>query len=271
MHGTNDVSRIERAKATFALVDNAMTMQDQRRGRFTITNALLESRIRSRNNASDDALHERIAELEAQLAEKEAIIQRLVRDTDTDALTGVLNRGGFDRHLQSEWNRASNANQQLAVIFVDLDNFKQINDTYDHSVGDLALTAVGTQLIRCLRRSGELVGRYGGDEFVAIVPNATLQDAAMLAERMRASIEAMDVRAGQRLVKITTSIGVATLGTTVPQATPQLLVQKADLAAKAAKENGRNQTVADHEGGFAVVQGGRGSAPARAIAKGGRA
>lgn len=250
----DDETRVARAKATFALLDNAMTMHDANKRRFDIKAETIRLKIATRQTRENVALQDRIAALEAQLEVANDRIASLERDTSIDPLTGVLNRGGLDRVLRTEWNRCANARQQLGVIFIDMDNFKAINDSFDHSIGDAALTAVGTQLMRCLRRAGELVGRYGGDEFIAVVPQTNPRDVATLAEVIRKSINAIELPVGDKRIRLSTSIGAAVSLNTDNRGTLTQLVADADSALKAAKQSGKNHAVLFNNGDLLTIQ-----------------
>ncbi|MBF9033898.1 diguanylate cyclase [Rhodobacterales bacterium HKCCE2091] len=145
---------------------------------------------------------------------------------DTDPLTGLLNRRGFDR-LRPLTDKGS-------LIFVDLDRFKQVNDKLGHDSGDLVLSAVA-ELLRSILREGELVARFGGEEFVVLLPDLTLDQATDVAERIRASAEQ---RLATRLGPVTISAGVATMDENRDFAAA---LTAADRAVYCAKRAGRNR------------------------------
>jgi diguanylate cyclase len=261
-----DETRVARAKDTFALLDSAMSMHEANNRRFTIKSETIRLKVAARTNRATDVLAQRIATLENQLEQANDTIKRLERDTSIDSLTGVLNRGGLDKALRTEWNRCANSRQQLGVIFVDMDNFKSINDTFDHSIGDAALTAVGTQLMRCLRRAGEVVGRYGGDEFIAVVPQTSARDTAALAEIMRKSIDAIELPVGDKRIKLSTSIGAAFTVENDNRGTLAQLVENADAALKGAKESGKNAAVLFDGGTLLAIQSATGPAQPKTVA-----
>lgn len=242
MPASDDV-RVERARATFDLLEGSMELHGIRRNERDVKHGLLVARTQTRIGVSTADLRAEIDRLTEELEKAHERIAELEERNYIDPLTGVLNRAGLDQTLTNEWNRSANAGQSLGVIFIDLDHFKWINDTFDHSVGDAALTAIGAQLIRCLRRSGEVACRYGGDEFVAIVPNTTDQDTATLAERIRQSIAAIQLPVGDKVVRLKTSIGFAVSTPHTDANGPTALLQQADAALKEAKQNGRDQCV----------------------------
>lgn len=156
-----------------------------------------------------------------------------------DALTGVLNRGELENQLLSIVAECRSTREQtpLSVIFFDLDHFKGINDRLGHSVGDQVLIDV-SRLIQDEIYSGELVGRYGGEEFVIVCPEARLEDAIERAERLRRTLMRASI-GGRSDLRVTASFGVAELES---EDTVDSLVQRADAALYDAKHGGRNRT-----------------------------
>lgn len=243
---------------------------------------LVKQMDRARVRGDEDALQAAIAERDSLRQEVERLRQRvetLEIENGLDAVTGVASRRKLEKAVESEWRRCSRSRDPLAAIFVDLDNFKQINDHHDHAIGDRVLRAVGEQLQRAVRRSGETVGRYGGDEFVLLIPRMTLQEVATLAERCRAALGSMRVQIGQVSIGVTASFGVASQDPySEGLVNPMQLVLAADRAAKAAKQmEGKNRVCAMlHDDNVAVVdaQGAaqQQKAPARerATSRGGR-
>jgi diguanylate cyclase (GGDEF)-like protein len=170
-----------------------------------------------------------------------ALLEHLQRNALTDGLTGVANRRAFDVALVRELAHADRTDAALAVVILDLDKFKTLNDTHGHLAGDDVLRGVGAALRTCVRQ-GDLVARYGGEEFVLLLPGATADDAVATARRVREVLRGV---AGPRL--ITASLGIASWpvhGGTGPE-----LLAAADGALYAAKEGGRDQArVAGREG-----------------------
>jgi diguanylate cyclase (GGDEF)-like protein/putative nucleotidyltransferase with HDIG domain len=167
----------------------------------------------------------------------EHMVHGLASAARTDVLTGLLNRRGFDQAFELELERARRGGHMLSVLVGDLDNFKQINDRFGHSAGDLALVRAGEILLRGKRRI-DTVARLGGEEFALIVPDADDHAAYMLAERLRTALR--DAFATDP-APITISFGVASLP--VHGETCAALVGAADDSLYAAKELGRDRTV----------------------------
>ena len=155
-----------------------------------------------------------------------------------DSLTGVLNRRAIRDVLRRELARCRRENQTLGVIVADVDHFKKINDHYGHGAGDAALVAV-TQRISATLRPYDVIGRYGGEEFLIIAPGCDLALTQKLAERIRLAVCDEEVDLGNQTIAITLSLG-ATLGTA--DSDPEFLVEMADAAMYQAKRNGRNRS-----------------------------
>jgi diguanylate cyclase (GGDEF)-like protein len=154
-----------------------------------------------------------------------------------DALTGVLNRRAIRDLLRKELARCRRERNTLGVILADVDHFKKINDRYGHGAGDSVLVTAMQRISSCLR-SYDVVGRYGGEEFLIIAPGCDLELAQKLAERIRTAISEQPVDLGEESTTITLSLGV-TLGTA--ESDPEFLVALADTAMYQAKRNGRNR------------------------------
>jgi diguanylate cyclase (GGDEF)-like protein len=151
-----------------------------------------------------------------------------------DSLTGLGNRRALEEILAAEIARAQRFTHQLAVVLLDLDRFKEINDSFGHAAGDVMLREVSRLLIS-LARQGDTVARWGGEEFVVVLPETDLAGAERFAERLRRTIEAHSVGDMQT----STSCGVATM---LPEDKVEELLRAADQALYQAKTNGRNRT-----------------------------
>ena len=173
----------------------------------------------------------------------------------TDALTQIPNRRAFDMALDTEMRRAAREKTELSVLVIDLDFFKQVNDTFGHSAGDAMLRSVGRQVTRAIRRPGDFAARLGGEEFVVILPSTGPAGATFMAERIRKAIAATHVATEDgRRVNATASIGVASSRIESSDPTDRLL-READGALYKAKGGGRNRVVGSHQDdGFAAAQ-----------------
>lgn len=160
----------------------------------------------------------------------------------TDPLTQCLNRRGFDHALTRELSRAARAGSAFALLAVDLDLFKQVNDTYGHLAGDVVLRATGN-LLMTSARAGDVVARVGGEEFAVLLADTEGDGAQLFATRLceRIASHAFEIGAEQRAVRITTSIGVAISPTRGTTDFGELLWSRADDALYEAKRAGRNR------------------------------
>jgi diguanylate cyclase (GGDEF)-like protein len=187
----------------------------------------------------------RARELERNRELSEAV-QLLERLSSEDALTKLPNRREFDRRLALEWGRAQREVQTVALILVDVDCFKAYNDHYGHPAGDACLQRVAEALASVPQRSSDLTARFGGEEFVVLLPDTSVADALKIAERMRAAVTAMQLRHEYSVAAavVTASFGVAAMMPT-PRTDPAELLAHADAALYRAKADGRN-CVAEH-------------------------
>jgi diguanylate cyclase (GGDEF)-like protein len=156
----------------------------------------------------------------------------------TDALTQVPNRLRFQEWLNQAWRDARRRNEPLAIAMVDLDHFKQINDSHGHPFGDLCLQAAAQALALTVHRPGDLVARFGGEEFVVLMPNTNMEGACAVAQRLLDQICATRVQKGEASATLSCSIGVA-VKMPAQADRPEHLVQEADQALYRAKQTGR--------------------------------
>lgn len=162
------------------------------------------------------------------------------RQALTDELTGLPNRRSLNACLDQEWRRAVRADADLAAIMADIDLFKEYNDMQGHAAGDGCLRLVAACLAGCLRRPGDMVGRYGGEEFTVVLPGVDAAGAMAVAERIRQEIAALDHPHGASPHgRLTVSLGVAARLRN-GRDTPQHLLARADAALYAAKAAGRD-------------------------------
>lgn len=159
-----------------------------------------------------------------------------------DGLTGVANRRYFDQVLMQEISRAQREKSPLSLILIDIDYYKEYNDTYGHLKGDECLRIVVSALKKNLKHSEDFLARYGGDEFIIVLPNTNNTEVILLAEKLRVSVADMNIANVNSLCSdvVTLSIGVVTTYSKVPQS-PDDLISAADKALYHSKEGGRNQ------------------------------
>ncbi|WP_310385282.1 GGDEF domain-containing protein [Roseateles sp.] len=156
-----------------------------------------------------------------------------------DMLTGLANRRAISDQLQSTVARAQRQGQYLSVLMLDIDHFKRVNDNYGHQAGDVVLRAVA-QALQSRLRAQDQIGRFGGEEFLAILPDTSLDGAQVLAEALRAAVEATPTQWGAHCISTTISIGVRG-GAITGADTADSLVAAADAALYRAKQGGRNR------------------------------
>lgn len=166
---------------------------------------------------------------------------RLQRMAALDPLTGLYNRRFGLARLHEEFGRAVRVSSPLGVMMFDLDRFKSVNDTYGHLIGDRVLMHLA-QVVRSVVREGDVMVRYGGEEFLAILPAASRQDVAQAGERLRRIVEEAPLRDGDQVIHVTISVG-ATAYPEFDAGDDLDLVKHADAALYAAKEAGRNRVM----------------------------
>lgn len=195
--------------------------------------------IRDGFSVLEEQVRERNAHLETALESLAVANSKLAEQSSVDGLTGVRNRRFFDEALSEEWARATRASQPLAIAMVDLDQLKRINDQYGHQKGDECLVCMATVLQGRMRRPGDVVARFGGDEFAVLLPNTTQAGAFEVLEEVRLRIAEMK----KPLVPgLSISVGIAVC---IPDQRAQFgaLLRSADERLYAAKRAGRNRVV----------------------------
>jgi diguanylate cyclase (GGDEF)-like protein/PAS domain S-box-containing protein len=192
---------------------------------------------------ANDRLSAAVSHLSRVNRELHAATDSLLRVSRTDGLTGLANRRGFDEALDREWRRARREAQPLSLLIADIDHFKDFNDRCGHPTGDRCLQQVARCLAAQARRAGDLVARFGGDEFAVLLSSQAADPARWVAERLRAEVEALAIPhpgLPDSPTVLTVSVGVAT-GVPVGGASQDALVTAADRSLYAAKQGGRNR------------------------------
>lgn len=191
-------------------------------------NMRLEQRVKERTNDLNKTMHQlKVANDQLQLLAK------------TDGLTKVNNRAFFDKAFQDEYRRVHRMKIPLALIILDIDFFKKINDTYGHPGGDACLRAIANLIQPKVNRAGDVLARFGGEEFVILLPECTLDNAVKLAETLRKDVQQLIVPFEGLNIRFTASFGVA-CGLPDTSFTPEDLLAIADKALYQAKRDGRN-------------------------------
>jgi diguanylate cyclase (GGDEF)-like protein len=186
----------------------------------------------SERKAAEEKTAEYAALLEHNMGELQRANERLAALATTDGLTGITNHRAFYERLGDEHQRSRRSEEPISVILLDVDRFKNYNDSFGHPAGDSVLKGVASLLVECVRAT-DVVARYGGEEFVVMLPETSLDSAVTIAERCRRAVETADW--GHRTV--TASFGIAT---STPGMSVDDLISSADRALYAAKSAGRN-------------------------------
>ena len=165
--------------------------------------------------------------------------RKLAQISYLDAVTEVSNRRSFEEELTMEWRRSTRTGSRLSLLMIDIDGFKAFNDALGHQAGDQCLKKVAAVIDEGVRRAGDVVSRYGGEEFAVLLPDTDLAGATALAERVRAAVEERNINHPATQRALTVSIGVSTASGR-DDGDPSLLVRAADAALYKAKHDGRN-------------------------------
>lgn len=197
---------------------------------------------RQLNEELEQRVDERTFELEMALRELQEVNNELERKNSEDGLTGLFNRRHFDHQLTVEFRRAWRNKQPVALIMLDIDYFKPINDTHGHMIGDQILVALAERLKQTVRRPSDGIFRYGGEEFALLLGNTNEQEASQVASMISRAISETPFITDAGPLSITVSMGVSIAEHNLFEV-PEQLLKAADDALYAAKERGRNQFV----------------------------
>ncbi|QSX29723.1 diguanylate cyclase [Shewanella cyperi] len=231
----------------------AIRYSDERRAKQRIQQQALEQAQRIRlareeslkqeaesNERLEQMVQERTLELEITLRELNEVNQKLTEQTTIDSLTGVKNRASFDKRLTAEGRISRRQHTPLALLMLDIDHFKRINDRYGHLAGDHTLKVIAANLLQHLKRPTDMVARYGGEEFAVILPATDEEGALAVAEAIRENISQLQLSWNQDSIALSVSIGVST-AIIDSDSHPLLLLEQADKALYRAKNLGRNR------------------------------
>ena len=174
-------------------------------------------------------------------SEISGIISKMNEEINTDSLTGAFNRRYLNGHLATDISNSVGTSQPLSVILCDIDNFKEVNDSYGHLAGDLVLKELVQITKQCIKDSGAWVARYGGDEFVVVLVNTDLETAGSIANEIKCACEKVSIEHNEQIIGFTISAGVC--GLPEKQMSIEELLEFADKNLYAAKKAGRNQVV----------------------------
>lgn len=213
-----------------------------------VKHQLTIQRLQAQLEAQNQKLKEQNAQLQQEICDRQraevalkAANQKLQNLALLDSLTGVANRRQFDLHFQQEWLRMAREYQPLSLLLCDLDYFKPYNDTYGHLAGDICLRLVAQAIGRAVRRPGDEMFRYGGEEFAILLPNTDVIGATQVARNIQQEVQQLKIAHHRSEISkvVTLSIGIACQ---VPRhgQSPAILFATADRALYEAKERGRN-------------------------------
>jgi two-component system, chemotaxis family, response regulator WspR len=197
------------------------------------------------NQLQRDEAYRALHESQQQLVETNAALERL---THVDGLTGLSNRRFVDQYIDTEWKRAARDHAPLSILMIDVDHFKRYNDTYGHLAGDEVLKQIAAAIRGCCRRPADLPARFGGEEFIVVLPDTPLAGVELVGENLRCAVVELRIphAASSTGEFVSISVGGAT---TSPHASPNAmlgLVEKADNALYEAKQTRNRVVVREH-------------------------
>ncbi len=193
---------------------------------------------------SSQNLKKQMDETASEISTLKEELKGIKQEAKTDMLTGLLNRRGFDEAISEAQQNSITHNKVFSIILTDIDHFKKVNDTHGHLIGDNVLKML-SRLLNEQIKGKDIAARFGGEEFILVLPDTSLKGAFILAEQIRKSLQTMKWIArnsGKPIGTVTVSLGVAQYK---PDETIESLIQRADNALYFAKENGRNRTVTE--------------------------
>jgi diguanylate cyclase (GGDEF)-like protein len=171
------------------------------------------------------------------ISERKRLMAELERLSETDALTNTLNRRGFLKLAQREFDRARRIGQPFSIVMIDIDHFKRVNDTYGHAAGDMVLAMLADRCRENIRNI-DILSRFGGEEFIMLLTEATLTEAQRIVARLHQSIAAARVTTIKGEAGVTASFGIASVESDTPDL--ETAIRLADEALYEAKNSGRN-------------------------------
>lgn len=243
---------------SFALANKIRTINHniniERKRRFEMQAIALKNEKEARSS-KEQALEMQLSiseNLEKQVKDRTSALQKTMEALEVanlklheqainDGLTGLGNRRHFNDIIEKEWKRCRRNGNSLSLIILDIDHFKLFNDNFGHQVGDECLRHVSHQMLKGCRRPADIATRYGGEEFAIILPDTDLNGAALVAEKIRISIQRKPFLVGNQEMIVTVSLGVACFREALEHANTQDLIKAADVALYQAKGDGRNQ------------------------------
>ncbi len=231
---------LERCAEEIASADNIADLANVIEGILADTRSVRDTAQRSSDQLR--SLREQVESANLQIARLQRELDETSELVRHDALTGTLNRKGLDEALERELGRARRKGAPICIAMLDIDNFKQLNDTFGHKTGDEALRHL-SEVIRNATRPQDLVGRYGGEEFLVLLPDTNLDDAILAVTRLQRELTKRFFLADNQRILITFSAGVACVH---GDEDPHSAIDRADKAMYAAKRAGKNRVLVAH-------------------------
>jgi diguanylate cyclase len=228
----------ERNEAKQNDLDYALKIAQERKEKLIAKETTLTLQKRS-NEDLEVLVKQRTEQLETIMKDLEKANSRLEHISNLDELTSIYNRRYFNQKLEAEFKRAQRQNNPISLIIADIDHFKDVNDQYGHLVGDICLKRISALLKKGITRPDDILSRFGGEEFVIVLPDTSSEGAGYVANRVVKAIESETIVYEDISLKLTISIGVATFLPTQYEK-PEALISAADTALYQAKESGRN-------------------------------
>ncbi|MDH4162146.1 MAG: diguanylate cyclase [Nitrospirota bacterium] len=232
------VQVLNKREGTFTADDEALLAALASQAAIALENADLYTKLRDLNQRLEEKVEERTADLVAANERLSVLNQELEQISITDSLTHAFNRRFFMERIRQEVKRANRYGNAVSLLMIDIDHFKQVNDTHGHQIGDRVLAGVAG-LIASHLRDTDVLARYGGEEFALIATPMDLEGARTLAERIRKLVES-NTFAGEVPIRVTVSIGVSAWKSFL-QENFEVLIREADKALYRAKDAGRNR------------------------------
>ncbi len=215
-----------------ASIDQAMTMA----GLEEIKRLLVQEIEEMQSTAED--YRRQLEHANMTIRDQQEVMERFRIDAKMDFLTKIANRRAFERRLEEEFQRTKRYRSVFALIMIDIDYFKKVNDRYGHIAGDQVLRVVA-QVLEEQTRFNDFVSRYGGEEFAVLLPESTAGQGRYVADKIRQAVENTSfLHAGEK-IKVTISAGVGQVD--AARDTPETLIERVDAALYQAKKNGRNR------------------------------
>lgn len=250
-------STFEAALISFALAMHIKTERDKRLKAQELALASERKTLEAQNSLLrlqeevtqqlEEEVQERTQKLQSAMQRLEAANHKLDNLSRLDPLTGLSNRRDFDQAFGEQWIKSAELNQPVSILMADIDYFKSINDNYGHLFGDQCLVEVAAVLKGCLQKTDCVAARFGGEEFIILLPDTFAAEAGRIAEKVRKQIEKLRLKHQEGEIGFTISVGVAS-DIPKPKSTNTNLVADADEALYLAKEGGRNRVVGPASG-----------------------